>query len=164
MSQLIDRIYARCEEIGDCWEWQGAKALHGGAPTINFAGKPRSIRRVLAEEAGMNCCGKVVTNKCRNLLCVNPEHLQVMSRSALQRRSAKENAGNWQNAARRAKLAERKRAASRITPEMVQAIRDDPRKQREIAQAYGVSQTSVSQIKRGARWADFTSPWIGLMK
>lgn len=164
MSHLVEKIRSRCEEIGDCWEWQGARHKNGGAPMVNHQGRPNQVRRILAMAAGMNCCGKVVTNRCRNILCVNPEHIQLMLRQTLQRRTAKEHAGAFMNPASRAKVAQRQRLRSPLTPQIVEVIRADPRSQRTIAAAYGISQSSVSQIKRGARWQDYGNPFIQLFK
>ncbi len=44
------------------------------------------------------------------------------------------------------------RPASKLTKEQVIAIRVDPRKQVDIARAYGISQPLVSRIKLGQAW------------
>jgi hypothetical protein len=43
---------------------------------------------------------------------------------------------------------------AKLTPEVVRAIRDDPRVQREIAADYGICQASVSHIKHQKRWSE----------
>jgi predicted XRE-type DNA-binding protein len=164
MQQLIEMIRSRCEEVGDCWEWQGYTHVVSGMPVMSYQGRNNRVRRVLAMGLGMNCCGKVVTNTCRNMLCVNPEHLQLMLRQSFNRRNAKEHAGLYINPAHRAKKAKIMRARSRLTPEIVEAIRNDPRPQRVIAEAYGTTQPTVSHIKRGHTWRDYTNPFIQLIK
>jgi predicted XRE-type DNA-binding protein len=164
MSQLIDRIFTRCLEIGDCWEWQGALHKRGRTPVINYQGKPSSVRRVLAMHLGHNCTGRLASNSCLNPICVNPKHIQLILRQTLQRRIAREREHYYLNQATRAKIAARQRDRSKLTMDIVQDIRDDPRPQRTVAKVFGVSQSTVSGIKRGVRWQDFNNPFMQLIK
>jgi hypothetical protein len=162
MSQLIERIRKRCEEIGDCWEWQGALQQRSRTPVMRSNGNNRCVRRVIAEDQGHNIEGKIVTYKCGNHLCCNPDHLQVMTKTALQKRTNK-NHVRYMSLSRRQRVAAARRNKSKLTSDQVQAIRDDTRPQRAIATSYGISQTTVSRIKRGEIWRNYTNPFIHLL-
>ena len=162
MSQLVERIRSRCEEVGECWEWQGALQKTKGAPVMYVDKKNGCVRRWIALEMGHEVEGKVVTHKCGNHLCVNPEHLQVMNRTAFHKRTGKNQAKDM-GIDRRQRVALARRANAKLTPEKVQAIRDDTRAQHVIAQEYGISQSTVSQIKRGGAWRDYTNPFFQLL-
>jgi HNH endonuclease len=73
---------------------------------------------------------------CRQPDCVRVDHLEPVTHRENLRRGS------------RTKLAR----AEVIT------IRRDPRKQGVIAEEYGISQSQVSRIKRGASWADVPEP------
>lgn len=162
MSQLIDRIRSRCEEVGDCWEWQGAVQQRSRSPVMRHNGKQQCVRRWLAEALGHAVDGKVVTYRCRNHLCCKPEHLQVMTEMELRKRTNKTQQ-RFMSMTRRQRVAAFKRATAKLTLEQVQAIREDARTQREIAKDYGVSQTTVSRIRRGEIWRNYTNPFIHLL-
>lgn len=162
MDELIARIYNRCEEVGDCWEWQGAVQSTSGCPVMRYLNKTISVRRVLALHLSAPCDGKLVTNRCTNLLCVNPDHVVVVTRKVLQRRTAKENP-RYLSITRRTRLAQSARSRAKLTPEQVQAIRDDIRPQRVIAKHYGITQGYVSAIKNMKKWIDFSNPFVSLL-
>ena len=162
MTKLIDQVRKHVEEVGDCWEWTGALQPCGSTPTINYNGRAGAVRRFLAIEAGMAVKGKVVTSKCGNPLCVCPEHVQVVTRRTLQQRIAKERRYQT-NPVRLKKLSERARANSKLNLELVQQIREAEGKQRDIAKRFGISQPTVSVIKRGVTWRDYTNPFAQLI-
>lgn len=162
MSELLERVRARCIEIGDCWEWQGAMQSCGATPTMRVGGNVIGVRRLLLQQAGVDVEGKTCTYKCGNKLCVNPDHLQAIGRSKLSRRNAKEMKHSL-NVLRRARLAERARAHSKLTRQLVEEIRAAEGRQADIAARYGVSQSLVSAIKRNAKWRDYNSPFAQLI-
>lgn len=161
MNQLLAHIQSRTEEIGDCWEWQGAVQVRSRTPVMRYQKRHQCVRRWVAEAMGHNIEGKVVTYKCGNHLCCNPEHLQVMTKTALQKRTNKHHI-RYMSMTRRQRVAAARRATAKLKLEQVQAIREDPRPQREIAREYGISQPTVSAIKRGEMWRDYTNPFIHL--
>lgn len=129
---------------------------------MRYSGKHQCVRRFVAQAMGHDVEGKCATYKCGNHLCVNPDHLQVMTKTALQKRTNKVNV-RYMSMTRRQRMAAARRQQSKLTTQQVQAIRDDPRKQRDIAKDYGVSQATISSIKRGEIWRDYTSPFIHLI-
>jgi predicted XRE-type DNA-binding protein len=162
MSALIDQINARCVEVGDCWEWQGAMQACGSTPVVRINQKTIGVRRLLLQHLGVNVRGKVCTYKCGNPLCVNPEHLEAIGRKKLSRRLVKET-NYTAGVLRKAKLADKARARGKLTAEIAQEIKQAEGTQREIAARYGVSQATVSAIKRGETWKDYANPFAQLL-
>lgn len=149
-------------EVGECWEWQGALQSNAPVPTMNFNGKVGPVRRHIAEHLGMPVEGKLATCNCGNALCVNPEHVVLVTRKKLQQRIAKE-IRHAVNPVRMKKLSDRARAQGKLTLEQAQAIRDAVGKQRDIAAQFSVTQATVSAIKRGRTWRDYTNPFAQLI-
>lgn len=162
MSQLIEQINARCIDVGDCWEWQGAMQACGSTPMVRIKQKTISVRRLLLQHLGVNVQGKVCTYKCGNALCVNPEHLEAVSRKKLSKRVA-ESTRYAANVMRKAKLACKARTRSKLTAEQVAEIKQAEGTQRQIAARYGVSQATISSIMRGRTWRDYTNPFTQLL-
>lgn len=162
MDQLIERIRRHIEEVGDCWEWQGAMQSAAPVPVMNYKQSVMPVRRLIAIERGVIVKGKFATYRCGNQLCVNPDHVIVVTRQKLQKRIAAET--KYQiNPVRMQKLATFARARGKLTLELAQAIRDAEGSQRDIAKRFGVTQATVSVIKRGKTWRDYTNPFTQLI-
>ena len=162
MKELIERVRGHVEEIGDCWEWNGAMQSNAPTPTMNYKGRVGSVRRFLAEAQGKAVKGKLVTCKCRNELCVNPDHLLVVTRKRLQEMVSKER-NYTSNPVRMKKLADKARENSKLNSELAAEIRDAEGTQREIAKQFGITQATVSVIKRGVTWRYYTNPFTQLI-
>jgi len=161
--KFITRLRKRSEEVGDCWEWTGAMQTTTGTPVMNYEGQAQPVRRAIALELGLPLQGKLATCKCINMRCVNPEHVTVVTRAQLQKRTAKANNLNL-NQARCRKLAQSARRNSKLTEAKVAEIRAiDGMTQRDIAALYGITQATVSAIRRGVKWKDYSNPWLQLM-
>lgn len=162
MKELIERVRRHIDEIGDCWEWNGATQTKSPTPMINYQRKVKPVRRLLAETLGKNITGKFVTCKCRNELCVNPDHLLIVTRKRLQEIVSKER-NYTSNPVRMKKLADKARLNSKLTLELAAEIREAEGTQRAIAARYGISQATVSVIKRGVTWRDYSNPFAQLI-
>lgn len=93
--------------------------------------------------------GDQVLHTCDTPSCVNPKHLFLGSNQ--------DNVDDRVAKGRSARAACERNANAKLTPEQVEAIRSDPRSQRVIGEAYGVTQTNVSAIKRGVTWSPSTN-------
>lgn len=162
MKDLMHRVEALSIEVGECWEWQGALQSNSPVPTMNYGGKVRAVRRHLAEALEMPIEGKLVTFKCGNPLCVQPKHLELTTRKKLQQRIAK-HIKHHTNPVRMKKISDLARLNSKLTLPLALEIRNAEGKQREIAARYGVTQATVSSIKRGATWRDYSNPFAQLI-
>jgi len=162
MDDLAEYIRQRCEEQGDCWEWLGALQSHGVTPMINYKQRVISVRRLIAEHQGHNIKGKVATYKCGNTLCVNPDHVQVLTRAKLSKRTTADLKYHT-NPVRMKKLSDAARAKGKLTWDLVCQIREAQGRQRDIAERFGVSQATVSVILRGITWREYTNPFAQLV-
>jgi predicted XRE-type DNA-binding protein len=65
---------------------------------------------------------------------------------------------------RKSKISIMARHRAKLTVEMAEEIRQAEGKQRDIAKRFGVSQATVSVIKRGLAWRDYNNPFALLIK
>jgi hypothetical protein len=77
---LLDRLMARVRVDPDgCWIWTGNQSDDGyGRIGISHNVSVRAHRAVYRELVGPIPDGLVIDHLCRVLLCVNPEHLDVV--------------------------------------------------------------------------------------
>lgn len=74
------RFWSRVEKSEGCWMWTGTRSAQGYG-VITHVGKTRMAHRVAYEFAqGEIAPGLVVDHKCHNRVCVNPGHLQAVTR------------------------------------------------------------------------------------
>jgi hypothetical protein len=75
-----------------CWIWMRSSTLHDGAPNygeIRVRGRNRAAHRVSYETmVGKIPPGLDIDHKCRVRLCVNPDHLEPVTRSENLKRGA----------------------------------------------------------------------------
>lgn len=161
--EFIARLRKRSDEVGDCWEWSGAMQSTTGMPVVRYEGRAQPVRRAIAIELGLSLDGRIATCKCLNMRCVNPEHITTITRQQLQKRTAKSTQLHL-NQARCRKLAQSARRRGKLTEAQVAEIRTiDGMKQRDIAALYGITQSTVSAIRRGAKWKDYANPYLQLI-
>lgn len=134
----------------DCLMWPFA-VNHAGYGRIYIAGRMQIVSRVVCEEIN----GPALTtdhqaaHSCGNghLGCVNPRHLRWATR--IENESDKETHGTTRRGARH--------PMAILSESEVRNIYYDCRVQSVIASDYRVSQTTVSDIKRGKRWHHISS-------
>jgi len=86
-------------------------------------------------------------HSCRNRHCVNPEHLREDTRTANQRDRVKDGTDNRGERSARAKLSEQN----------VLDIFNSNKSKRELSEEYGVSYSSIRDIKNGMNWGWLTT-------
>jgi HNH endonuclease len=162
MTPLQKEVKNRCIINGECWEWTGAIQPHGSTPTMRWDHRVGGVRRFLAIDLEMDVTKKVVTHKCGNPACVNPDHIMVAKRRKLQQRIAKER--NYQtNPLRMKRIADKARENSKLNLEIVNQIRLASKTQRQIAAEFGITQGTVSAIRSGRTWRDYSNPFTALV-
>lgn len=133
-----------------CWEWQGAKDKDGYG---SFRGHTddgvlynRAHRFSIAYfKKEHPSTGENVCHACDNPSCCNPEHLFIGTPKQNQQDKMEKGRGVFHRG--------EKRPNAKITEDIVISIRADTRLQKEIAEQYGLTQTTISDIKRRRSWA-----------
>ena len=161
-TELLKKIQSRCEEVGDCLEWQG-HVSSGGSPRIWHEGKTHSVRKLMLQAHGKPSevppKHKLMTT-CENPRCVHPSHLVIVPMAKFVRDRL---VANTNHLLRSAKIAKARRAVAKLSAADVADIRASTEKDHILAERYGVSRAYVSSIQLYRRWRDHTiSPWAGM--
>jgi predicted XRE-type DNA-binding protein len=152
MRNILDIIKEKTVEVGDCMEWTGY--YNRRTPATTIAGRGISVRSLVALRLGMPTDGKMVTNRCCNINCVNPEHLVLMTKSQFHSHVSKHRLDQT-SLSRRMKISKAVRKRSKLTAEIAAQIRSHPGKQSEIAEQFGVCKKTVYVIRAGITWRDY---------
>lgn len=88
-----ERFWAYVDTTSDCWEWVGAKQPSGyGSFTVRYPTMEPSHRFAYQAHRGeVIPHGLEIDHLCRNRSCVNPAHLELVTRRENVRRSAAPN-------------------------------------------------------------------------
>lgn len=159
-------VAARCDEDGDCLLWKYA-ATGSNQPRYSIKGpmgKTTSVqlRRVVWErETGKPIPkGKVVTVNCGCSLCLNFDHMELITKAEVIRLV-------WQRPDSKARksLAATKsmRCRGKLDMEKARYIRSSDKTLRELADELGVSTSLVGAVRQGLRWRETAAnPFAGL--
>jgi len=156
----LDDIKARCDEVGDCWEWKGAYSPHG-TPVMYARAERTTVRRVVWRILkGEPLDPKLMAGvKCNNPRCVHPDHVKPKTKAQVLGGMAK----NGNQALRAAKIAasQRKRSA-KLDETKVAHIRASNATNVALAAELGVHHSLISAIRKGRAWRQFASPFAGV--
>lgn len=131
-----------------CWEWAGARGEHGYGMFWQDGRARRAHRISYALYVGELTDKDVVCHRCDNRGCVNPDHLFKGTRDDNNKDAKAKgiNAHGVRNA--HAKLTEN---------DIHVIITNTVNTQTELADKYNVSQSAISRIRNGKRWARLTA-------
>lgn len=141
-----ERFWAKVE-VGHplgCWAWTASDngAGYGFFRVGSLLDGTR--RRVLAHRwsysflMGDPPAGLDLDHLCRNTLCVNPDHLEPVTRG--------------ENSRRGVRTYGERDAMAKLTWDAVGTIRQSEESSRALAERYGVSMSSIHNVKKGATW------------
>lgn len=157
--QTIEKLFARCNEVGECWEWTGY--ITNNVPHVTHMGEMVPVRKLMLELSGRPVRdGAFAGCGCKNKPCVNPDHAVVRSPLQHMQKMAATPAHN--EAARVAKLVMHARRRAKLELSDVREIRLSVEPPIELAKQYGVSRQTVSRIQAGTAWREVASPFSGL--
>ena len=135
-ESTLERFWKFVEQGEGCWEWSGSLQSGYGVLTVRNGYQCRAHRVMWAHKHGDP--GKMlVLHTCDNSKCVNPDHLYLGTH--------KDN---------RMDMVNRGRVKGKLSEDVVLAIvarLDDGDTQREIAEDFGVVESTVSLINSGGR-------------
>jgi len=155
----LDEIRAGCVECGDCWEWKGYAAKCGTPKVNTWIDGRRNVfsgRRVVMHLVGKQIPkGVVLTTKCGNPRCLNPDHIIRTTRSEVATKVAARVDIKLKKAARSGR-------PIKLDQQKVADIRSSTMKNRELAALYGVTISTISRTRNGHCWAQ-RNPFAGLM-
>lgn len=85
----MKRFWSKVKKTKGCWEWQGATIRNGYGAFGSYKGSTQvGAHRVSYElTIGEIPSGMEIDHLCRNRSCVNPDHLEVVTRKENQLRS-----------------------------------------------------------------------------
>lgn len=159
---LADKLDQHCEEQGDCMLW-GGPLVQRKFPVLNVERKKLYVKRHAMQLMGHVLGRKVVTSKCCNQLCVNPEHLVLVTKAKMVEMTVAAHGGNLNTPASKAKIAAALRARSPLTQEEVADIRNSNDSIRTIARRHDISQACAYMLRRGLWRRDYNAtPFTGL--
>ena len=79
MNILLSKFWSKVEKTDSCWNWKGG-VMSSGYGSFNLNKKSVLVHRysyeILKHMIPKNL---VIDHKCKNKLCVNPEHLEVVT-------------------------------------------------------------------------------------
>lgn len=144
---LRERFFIYTKQGDGCWEWIGHKDPNGYG-RLNVAGKPVLAHRIsYLLEYGDFPDGMNVLHKCDTPFCVNPKHLFLGSQA--------DNVADMheKNRAHKRSLKGEEHGMARLTVEIVRAIRASKQGYKEVAAIFGVSPTTITDIRKRRSWA-----------
>ena len=156
-ERRVQRFHARVDRSGGpnaCWPWTGA-TNRGNYGQIHWKGRTLQAHRValvLADNIPSDA-SLLALHGCNNPVCVNPQHLRWGTH--------KENAEDKVKAGRVyvPDLRGEAHPNPRLTePDVLEIVERLGRgeKQSDIARDFGVIHQTISDIKRGKKWAALT--------
>jgi hypothetical protein len=134
----------------ECWEWTVTTMMESGYGRLRIDGVLTLAHRAAYEEyVGPIPAGMHVLHRCDNPTCGNPKHLFLGDNDANVADKVKKN--------RQARDHGRSQAGAlgnnaKLTDAEVLAIRQDTRRQRDVAVSYGVARSTISRIKHRRMW------------
>ena len=145
-KEKLDAFWQKVNRTSDCWTWQGAVSRSGyGSFRDGKIVQAHIFSYKLHYDDYDNL--KFVCHTCDNKKCVNPSHLFLGSRQ--------DNVNDMLSKDRQARLYGETNFSSKLTAVDVKDIRDKLHlgmTQASIAKAYGVTQATISLIKRERTW------------
>lgn len=148
---LAERLEFYCGEpnLNGCIEWQGSINKYGyGLTNINRK-TVTAHRAMYALKVGPIPDGAFLLHTCDNPKCVNPEHLVIGDTN--------QNMADMVTKGRQYKPVGSMNNMSKITEKEALEIFNGDGCFQDIADAYGISRSTVSMIKSGKRWAHVTT-------
>jgi hypothetical protein len=152
-----ERLWSWIDQRGpdECWPWLMRSKICGYGSITLGPKKGRMLAHRAAWESrngpipkGTGHHGTVVMHTCDNRLCCNPAHLRLGTQ-ADNVRDMREKGRNVDLTARRGSDHPR----AKITPEIVRAIRDRRNSVKQLNAMYGVTKSTVDNVRQGRCWA-----------
>lgn len=158
-GHLRTRLLVNVRYVGECWEWTRSTDSHGYGK-IKIEGRSRGVHRAVYENIyGPLPKGQVVRHSCDNPPCFNPAHLlpgtQADNVADMLERGRQRKSLRTPQPKKGQALGSR-HGQSKLTEEIVWEIRDAYSRgevtQRDLAEKYGVTQSTISRALDRLLW------------
>lgn len=140
-QSVLTRFNAKFRVTPGCWIWTAALGNSGYGHFWAY-GRPNPAHRISYQLFVGPVDDLHVLHRCDNRLCVNPDHLFLGT--------IQDNTVDMVSKNRQAKGS--RLGAAKLSENQIAAIRADTRSQRKIAADYGVSHTTIGQVKSRTLW------------
>lgn len=156
-KMFFARLKAMTKLDADCMIWAN-KLQNGTTPYMNFCGIVMNVRRLIRIAQGKeDQPGRRYMSSCGNPLCVSPDHLVVISRAELNKRSA----AKRNEVARGKKMsATMRKKYGKLTADQIIEMRAADGTLAKIAEKYGVHPSLASRIRRGEHAKYVGNMWL----
>lgn len=133
--QQINSLPVKIDSKTGCWNWLGAKSYNGYGQLKVRQNNIRATHYFYEKYKGIIPAGKVIDHLCKNVVCVNPVHLEIVTvaENTQRGRSAKLNRS--------------------IINRIIDYYKKNNLTQLEIGKIFDVDQSQISRIVRGRAWA-----------
>ena len=131
-----------------CWLWErGTQTMGYGCWPMPGRRSELAHRVAYAISNGPIPTGAFVCHRCDTPACVNPAHLFLGDQRANMRDCASK------GRVRTPRLKGAAHPAAKLSAADIRVIREDPRSGSSMARAFGVSRTTISEIRLRKSWA-----------
>ena len=144
---LAERFWEKVEvrDLHECWQWRASTKVGGYGKIADDDGRIQLAHRIAYRLVfGDFPLGLVVSHRCDNPGCVNPQHLFLGTQAENLRDMRIKRRDNPPRGSRHPK--------ARLDESLVARVRADVRSHRRIAKDYGIGKSTVGMIKAGATW------------
>lgn len=166
-AEIMTRIKMRCITCPECdgLKWDGT-LTPSRVPVLRYKidGRYHSIyvRRFLLEQKKGHRLGRLnAITRCQDRDCVDEAQLMAATSSQRLTRAHERNGGN--SMATRIKIAQAKRAKSKLTDAGVQDIRTSDEHRSVLMDRYGITEAYYYMVRRGQFRMDHGTPFSGLI-
>lgn len=142
------------EPNSGCWLWTGGYRVGYGQfrisrnPSEGSDGAHRAAWRLFRGDP----TGMIVCHKCDNPACVNPDHLFLGTYTDNMRDAARKGRMNWKPGEIRNLPVGSKHHQAKVTEQDVKEIRASKELGTVLAKKYGLSNITISRIRRRIIW------------
>lgn len=144
---VASRFWAKVEKSDGCWEWVGARYVRGYGKFV-VAGKDYKAHRIskLLHDGAL-AADLCVCHHCDNKRCVRPDHLFIGTQA--------DNMHDMKVKDRRKGIGVGEaNGRAKLTQSAVEAILTSADGHSELGRRYGVSHSTIQNIRRGRLWSE----------